>query len=200
MNKKKFEKINKLLRKDRQKRRITLLFIMAFSILAGVLSIYTFISGLYFLVTNQLGIVDFVKNYLSVDSVVLCEQLFVINKSDITDSDKAICYLSISDRLAIIRKLKVSLGLTDLTSVNVVTEFQNKSFIDNEHVVIQNDYCNAYSPTAIVGCLFNDDVKSICTENKQKNMINKCFVNFKGIGTKLRKYLMIREDFQHITC
>ena len=38
------------------------------------------------------------------------------------------------------------------------------------------------------------------TENKQKNMINKCFVNFKGIGTKLRKYLMIREDFQYITC
>lgn len=189
-----------LLKKVRDTLSPTFFYMMAFSILAGVLSVYTFINGLYSLVTSQIEIVDFVKDYLYVDSVVLCEQLFVINKSDITDSDKAICYLSISDRLAIIRKLKVSLGLTDLTSVNVVTEFQNKSFIDNEHVVIQNDYCNAYSPTAIVGCLFNDDVKSICTENKQKNMINKCFVNFKGIGTKLRKYLMIREDFQYITC
>ena len=189
-----------LLKKVRDTLSPTFFYMMAFSILAGVLSVYTFINGLYSLVTSQIEIVDFVKDYLYVDSVVLCEQLFVINKSDINDSDKAICYLSISDRLAIIRKLKVSLGLTDLTSVNVVTEFQNKSFIDNEHVVIQNDYCNAYSPTAIVGCLFNDDVKSICTENKQKNMINKCFVNFKGIGTKLRKYLMIREDFQYITC
>ena len=189
-----------LLKKVRDTLSPTFFYMMTFSILAGVLSVYTFINGLYSLVTSQIEIVDFVKDYLYVDSVVLCEQLFVINKSDITDSDKAICYLSISDRLAIIRKLKVSLGLTDLTSVNVVTEFQNKSFIDNEHVVIQNDYCNAYSPTAIVGCLFNDDVKSICTENKQKNMINKCFVNFKGIGTKLRKYLMIREDFQYITC
>ena len=189
-----------LLKKVRDTLSPTFFYMMAFSILAGVLSVYTFINGLYSLVTSQIEIVDFVKDYLYVDSVVLCEQLFVINKSDITDSDKAICYLSISDRLAIIRKLKVSLGLTDLTSVNVVTEFQNKSFIDNEHVVIQNDYGNAYSPTTIVGCLFNDDVKSICTENKQKNMINKCFVNFKGIGTKLRKYLMIREDFQYITC
>lgn len=80
MNKKKFEKINKLLRKDRQKRRITLLFIMAFSILAGVLSIYTFISGLYFLVTNQLGIVDFTKDLVtSIGYVTLSRLLDVHN-------------------------------------------------------------------------------------------------------------------------
>lgn len=151
-------------------------------------------------IKNNLPTHHVIRNYLYVDSVVLCEQLFVVNKSDITNDDKTICYLSISDRLAITRKLKVSLGLTDLTSVNVVTEFQNKSFIDNEHVVIQNDYGNVYSPTTIVGYLANNDVKSIYTENKQKNMINKCFVNFKGIGTKIRKYLMIREDFQYITC
>ena len=53
---------------------------MAFSILAGVLSVYTFINGLYFLVTSQIGIVDFIKDLVtSIGYVTLSRLLDVHN-------------------------------------------------------------------------------------------------------------------------
>lgn len=80
ISKKKFEKINKLLRKDRQKRRMTLLLIMALSILAGVLSVYTFVNGIYSLVTSRIGVVDFAKNLVtSIGYITLSRLLDVHN-------------------------------------------------------------------------------------------------------------------------
>lgn len=105
----------------------------------------------------------FISRYygLERDSLVLLEQL----QETEVDHPEVICKIT-NEKIQeeIQEKLRLSIGLTDLTLPEYAVMLRGRIFLDGDPIIVlQNNVGNTYSPTTIVGELIHDRLTKIRT-------------------------------------